>query len=259
MCSTLRNRFGIPGAISVIALVFAMFGGAYAASNSSGGGKATASAKAKRGPKGATGPAGPAGAKGDAGAAGANGTNGSGGVSATTESFNGAAHGCTEGGVVVKSASPETVVCNGKKGTHGTNGTNGSPWTAGGTLPVGSTETGSWSFRERTAEYVFAFAPVSFAIPLAGEIDETHVHYETEENFGTFCTGTAANPTAPSGELCVYQFFAEGQAAFAGIFSDLSEAGLARGAGAAGAFIRFTDLPNLEEGGKAAGTFAVTG
>ena len=48
MFSTLRNRFGIPGVISVIALVFAMFGGAYAASNSSGGGKATASAKAKK-------------------------------------------------------------------------------------------------------------------------------------------------------------------------------------------------------------------
>ena len=32
MFSTLRTRFGIPGVISVIALVFAMFGGAYAAS-----------------------------------------------------------------------------------------------------------------------------------------------------------------------------------------------------------------------------------
>jgi len=49
MLSPLRNRFGIPGVISVIALVFAMFGGAYAASNSGDGptasGKATASAK----------------------------------------------------------------------------------------------------------------------------------------------------------------------------------------------------------------------
>jgi hypothetical protein len=77
---SLRNRFGIPGVISVIALVFAMFGGAYAATNS--GGKATASAKAKRGPRGPkgpvgpagpAGPTGPAGAKGDAGAQGAEG------------------------------------------------------------------------------------------------------------------------------------------------------------------------------------------
>ena len=67
MFSTLRNRFGIPGVISVIALVFAMFGGAYAASNSSGGGKATASAKAKQGPRGKTGKTGPAGPAGPAG------------------------------------------------------------------------------------------------------------------------------------------------------------------------------------------------
>src|SRR5258706_13999527 len=69
MFSPLSNRFGIPGVISVIALVFAMLGGAYAASNNSGGGKASASAKAKkgpRGPKGATGPAGPAGPSGPA-------------------------------------------------------------------------------------------------------------------------------------------------------------------------------------------------
>ena len=33
MFSTLRTRFGIPGVISVIALVFAMLGGAYAANN----------------------------------------------------------------------------------------------------------------------------------------------------------------------------------------------------------------------------------
>jgi hypothetical protein len=51
MFSTLRTRFGIPGVISVMALVFAMLGGAYAANSPSGGGKATASAKAKKGPR----------------------------------------------------------------------------------------------------------------------------------------------------------------------------------------------------------------
>src|SRR3954453_7338957 len=50
MLSPLRNRFGIPGVISVIALVFAMFGGAYAATNGGDGAKATASAK--QGPPG---------------------------------------------------------------------------------------------------------------------------------------------------------------------------------------------------------------
>jgi hypothetical protein len=61
MLSPLRNRFGIPGVISVIALVFAMLGGAYAASNSNDDGKATASAKkGPRGPRGKPGPPGPA-------------------------------------------------------------------------------------------------------------------------------------------------------------------------------------------------------
>src|ERR1700729_4312957 len=98
MFSTLRTRFGIPGSISVIALVFAMFGGAYAASNSASGGKATASAKAKkgpRGPKGATGPAGPAGPQGPAGPAGAQGPAGAAG----------------KDGVGVTSAPATTVEC----------------------------------------------------------------------------------------------------------------------------------------------------
>jgi hypothetical protein len=79
MFSVLKNRMGIPGVISVIALVFAMFGGAYAASND---GKATKSAKTKRGPrgpKGAQGPQGspgPQGAKGDKGEPGVNGKDG---------------------------------------------------------------------------------------------------------------------------------------------------------------------------------------
>jgi hypothetical protein len=61
MLSHLRSRFGIPRVISVIALVFAMLGDAYAATNSSSGGKATASAKGKQGPRGKTDKTGPAG------------------------------------------------------------------------------------------------------------------------------------------------------------------------------------------------------
>jgi hypothetical protein len=131
MLSPLRNRFGIPGVISVIALVFAMIGGAYAASSDNGG-KATSSAKAKKGPRGpkgpkgdtgpagAQGPAGPAGAKGDTGA---NGNNGTAGTSAEATSFAGSNGTCTEGGIEVKSAQPAVLVCNGKKGNNGTAGT----------------------------------------------------------------------------------------------------------------------------------------
>jgi hypothetical protein len=82
MFAVFRSKFGIPGVISVMALVFAMIGGAYAAS-SDGGGEATASAKkgkqgkpGKRGPTGATGATGPAGPQGAAGAKGDDGANG---------------------------------------------------------------------------------------------------------------------------------------------------------------------------------------
>jgi hypothetical protein len=159
MLSPLRNRFGIPGVISVIALVFAMFGGAYAATNT--GGKATSSAKAKkgpRGPKGATGPAGPqgpvgpAGAKGDNGAAGSNGSNGTDGKGAEAVSFTGSKGPiggvtCTAGGLEVKSASATTLVCNGKPGTNGQTG-----FTE--TLPPGKTETGAWAIGELPGQVV---------------------------------------------------------------------------------------------------------
>jgi hypothetical protein len=234
MFSTLRTRFGIPGVISVMALVFAMFGGAYAASNSSDGGKATASAKAKkgpRGPKGATGPAGPAGpagpqgpagaagAKGDAGSPGSAGAPGAPGSSVTSISFEGTDEPdeaeCEEaGGVEFKSASPTPdYACN------GANGANGNPWTAGGTLPVGATETGSWSISATPAgtpitgepEVHVAAAPISFPIPLSAPITEaSHTIFVPEGDTTTaHCSapplnGTAEDPKAESGYLCAY-------------------------------------------------------
>jgi hypothetical protein len=211
MFSTLRNRFGIPGVISVIALVFAMFGGAYAASNTSGGGKATASAKAKAGPRGKTGktgPAGPAGPQGPAGANGkdgANGTNGSAGApgkSAETASFTGEAHGCKEGGIEVKSASPVAFACNGVKGTNGTTG-----FTE--TLPGGKTETGAWTMgpfygppAPPVGFHIETFVPISFPIPLGTKVP---VHFLKDEEAATpECPGNFEEPIAAKGNLCVY-------------------------------------------------------
>jgi hypothetical protein len=226
MLSPLRNRFGIPGVISVIALVFAMFGGAYAATNS--GGKATSSAKAKkgpRGPRGKTGPAGPAGPQGPAGANGkdgANGSNGADGVSVTTTTFATNKNGCFEGGVEVKSASPTVSVCNGEEGEPGLEGPpgpEGSPWTDGGTLPTGETETGRWAMGGFSSSFSEIFAPVSFPIPLAAPLDADHVRVlapaiekeilispegEFEEVTPTKCLGTEQVPTAATGYLCVY-------------------------------------------------------
>lgn len=144
MLSLLRRRVTYANVAMTLALVFAMAGGAFAASHA-------AKAKPKKhkssvlitstkqisnsvlnalkgkigpvgpaGPEGKPGPQGPQGPQGLPGAAGkngTNGTNGTNGVSATTESFTGKAHGCEAGGVVVKSASPEEAVCNGTNGT----------------------------------------------------------------------------------------------------------------------------------------------
>lgn len=259
MFSTLRNRFGIPGVISVIALVFAMFGGAYAASNSSGGGKATASAKAKkgpRGPKGATGPAGPAGSagpagpKGDAGADGSNGAAGSAGAAGKNvtlaEELPGA--NCAEGGTKVEvegAPASKRYVCNGEAGPQGNSG---SPWTAGGTLPNGSTETGSWS-----STAAFDYVSISFPIPLANALEAGKVHYQGEANFASTCTGSAAAPTAPSGQLCVYVALAINQK-----INEILNVGTGEaGAGKAGAVVS-TEATSAQ-GPTILGTWAVTG
>jgi len=276
---SLRNRFGIPGVISVIALVFAMFGGAYAASNDSGSGKATASAKAKQGPRGPrgktgpAGPAGPAGAKGDTGAKGDKGDGGSAGSngkSAEAVSFLGKKEigtvKCEEGGLEVKSASATTLVCNGKKGTNGSNGTQGpkgDPWTAGGTLPSGSTEAGSWSALigpDLGGGEGGATTSISFPIPLADELDDQHVPVvgkgatppaECDDGVGT--ASGPKHPEADSGFLCV---FIASAPASAGAFPGKSgSSGFEFGASTTGAVLHIGGTAEEE----VAGTFAVTG
>ena len=234
MFSPLRNRFGIPGVISVIALVFAMFGGAYAATNS--GGKATSSAKAKKGPRGPrgpkgdtgpVGPAGPAGAKGDTGANGSNGSPGADGKSVTGVPI-AAGGACGPGvtGFAYTLNGVTTNVCNGKNGTNGQTG-----FTS--TLPPGKPETGAWAFGELVAGEGGEFpqvvrVPISFAIPLTEDLvgeecntnppsSSCHVHYinaegkeqinavtAIEPSVAGACLGTAKEPTAAPGNLCVY-------------------------------------------------------
>ena len=138
--------------IALLALVFAITGGAFAAT---GGGspshatltasvaKSKAKAKTKAGPRGpagkngtngtngapgATGPAGPTGPAGGTGPTGGPGTNGE-SVKVTAEGK------CTK----FSNASGEGKACEGKEGKPGTTGFTKE-------LPSGATETGSWSF-----------------------------------------------------------------------------------------------------------------
>ena len=281
MFSPLRNRFGIPGVISVIALVFAMLGGAYAASNDSGSGKATASAKkgprGPRGPRGPAGPAGPqgpvgpAGAKGDTGAAGSNGSNG---TSVTSEEFGtGGKDGkCVGvGGVKFTSGSGGAYACNGAKGANGQTG-----FTE--TLPGEKTETGAWSFGEISegaippaGPFHSLFIPISFSIPLAAELDGTKVHYinsEGKEVKGGFaeeevenppnCTGSAAHPTAAPGHLCIYTG-AISQAKGSSFWIKKLDESEVTGASTAGAVIRFIKIEaSVGNGGTGWGSWAVT-
>jgi hypothetical protein len=207
MFSTLRTRFGIPGVISVMALVFAMFGGAYAANNSaSGGGKATASAKAKKGPrgpkgaKGDTGPAGPQGPVGSAGAAGAKGDKGDTGAAGS----------------------------NGSNGTQGEQGEPGEPGEPGPTgpegvcstencvLPSGATLKGTWTLppTTTTAANENLYVAISSSIPIGTPVFAQSVApgaADPNQIFG--CTGTAEHPTieptssVPAGAalICVYE------------------------------------------------------
>jgi hypothetical protein len=276
MFSTLRTRFGIPGVISVIALVFAMFGGAYAASNSSNGGKATASAKAKkgpRGPKGATGPAGPAGpqgpagAKGDTGANGANGSPGAAGTSVTSEEFTGTKEGhCSEGGSKFTAGATKTYACNGAEGEPG------DPWTVGGTLPPGASETGTWAVGEVTAgskplgSNGVLRVPISFPVPLAAGLPAENVHFinlagkevvevgVTENVSHPACPGTVEEPSAAPGHLCVYT----GYNSFDLITSQNNQITSAKNSGGTSTAGAILLLHPIEEESAAEGAWAVT-
>ena len=271
MFSPLRNRFGIPGVISVIALVFAMLGGAYAASDN-GSGNATASAKAKKGPpgprgkRGKTGPAGPAGPQGPAGPAGAKGDNGTNGQNGEDgldgadgdDGTNGknvevgtAGAECPNGGATVQVAgepSTKKAVCNGEDGEGGEGG--GFPET----LPAGKTETGAWTLvGNNNAEGMAAFG---WSIPLTpADAAAITVHFTDLDGDAT-CTGTINEPTAPAGKLCMYESPESNLGESPDVYPpDFSEGEGAPKVGIGGALLYNGGLSATEH---ALGTFAIT-
>jgi hypothetical protein len=170
----LHDRFGTVGVIlGMLALIVALGGSAFAAKSGLSQPEKkliTKEAKkwgkkfAKPGSPGAAGPegaAGPGGAKGDTGPQG-----------------------------------PQ-----GPQGPEGAKGPEGSPWTAGGTLPSGATETGTWSFEAADPAFNLIKTNISFSIPLAGPLPASNVHIAPEP---TNCPGTVTEPEAAPGHLCVY-------------------------------------------------------
>jgi hypothetical protein len=261
MFSVLRSRLSYANVVATLALLFAMSGGALAASKflitSTKQIKPSVLAQlkgrnGKNGAQGLAGPAGPAGTAGPQGPAGANGkdgTSGTNGTGATTASFSGSQHGCKEGGLEVKSASAATFVCNGEKGANGLTG-----FTE--TLPSGKTETGTWSVNlGKAAEEELVLEPISFPIKLSAGGESVYLNaQETSTEAGTGgCTGSVAEPTAPAGKLCLYTLEEEVE----GLQSKVKT--LFEGTnryGAPGAFLEFL----IQSGGNAHayGSWAVT-
>jgi hypothetical protein len=232
------------------------------------------------GTNGTNGKDGAPGAKGENGTDGTDGENGKSVVSVT-------ASGCTAGGFgyEIEGSLVKHSVCNGEEGEAGEDGENvtntaisanpanahckeggaelkvgagtptyactGSPWTAGGTLPANSTEEGAWAFTVAAENNEFqkylGRAGISFGIPLASE--PTTVLLKEGEGGTTECPGTAEEPKAKSGFLCVYTELAAG----------LNQALLGASGSKFGAIVGFTGIQASEQGGMAFGSWAVTG
>jgi hypothetical protein len=267
MLSAIRRRITPATVIATVALVFAMTGGAFAAghylitSTKQISPKVLKALRGAPGAKGATGSAGPAGAvgaggtgpagpQGPAGPGGPAGSPGANGTSVTSATVGKGAV-CKEGGSEFTSASGKTSACNGEKGKEG------SPWTAGGFLPSGKSETGVWGLSQLPKEAGFGkvHIPISFPIPLETALGESEVHIIGEsEAGGPGCEGgTSEAPTAQKGNLCIYIAHADNMTPADLVVGnlELSEPG----AGKTGAAISDTTLP---EGADATGEWVVT-
>jgi hypothetical protein len=253
-----HDRFGTAGVvIGVIAMIAALGGTALAASKLNSTqkkevkriAKAEAQKYANSNP-GAPGSNGTNGKDGAQGIQGIQGQDGSDGKSVEVGTENAGTTNCEErGGVTVKveGSSIAKYACNGKEG---------SPWTAGGTLPEGAMESGTWWMKATgTNENV---APLSFPIPLSpADAAAISVHV-TDADGDETCEGSVNAPTAFEGELCVY----------VGPSSGSTQPGLGTesvykpdystpGVGTSGGFI-FAESFNPSTGSYVGGSFAVT-
>jgi hypothetical protein len=199
MFDAIRTRINATTVLAGLALVFAMTGGAYAAkkylitSTKQISPSVLKSLQGKAGPVGAPGAAGAQGAQGAQGPAGAAGAKGeTGGQGAQGEK--------------------------GEKGTTGAAGAKGAMGATGATgftetLPSGKTETGSWVMRNGSG----GAAALEFNIPLAapfeggGNVQYNREGFPTGASAGEKenCPGTAAEPKAKKGFLCVYTGWGE--------------------------------------------------
>lgn len=214
MIAGVRRHASYANVAATLALVFAMSGGAFAASHylisstKQISPKVLTALRGKRGPSGATGAVGTPGANGTNGANGKDGTNGQNGTPGQSVSASEVALGvgaCAgQGGSEFKAGATTTFACNGKEGAEGQQG---SPWTAGGTLPSGASEKGQWALSDVTAATgEERIVPLSFPIPLAATIAGAQAHFiAAGATVPHGCLGTVEAPQAEPGFLCVFE------------------------------------------------------
>jgi hypothetical protein len=214
MFSRIRRHVSYANVIAVIALVFAMTGGAYAAKKYLITSTSQIKPSVLKSLQGKTGPAGAAGPQGPQGPAGANGENGKPGKDG----------GPGENG---RPGGPGPTGPTGGKGTTGVTGAAGVTGPEGVcskancTLPSGATETGTWNTTvygiNNEGETIRSAIP--FPVPLA-TLSENAFYCNREQTTaeageclnastdvvepGSGCKGTLGEPVAPAGVLCIY-------------------------------------------------------
>lgn len=207
MSQKVRKHLTPSTMIALLALVFAMTGGAFAASSDGGGSgsKASAStgraasvtslvavaAKSKAKPKAKAGPRGPAGPKGATGATGATGPAGAAGTAGAT-------------GPAGAQGPAGPTGATGPAGAEGKEGTTG--FTV--TLPKGKTLTGDWAVEADLPGTGLAegsaATTISFGIPLETAPEKVFIKVGEEPLSGSGCTGNVKEPGAEPGHLCVF-------------------------------------------------------
>ena len=193
--ASLNRRTGPAGLIvAVLALVIALAGGAYAASGaltSKQKKEVRKIAKQVAGQPGANGTNGSNGAQGPAGPQGPAGADGAG---VTSKTLNPGNPKCPQGGSEFTSASGKTYACAGKEGKSG----------FAAELPAGQTSTGAWTTDMGAEGQILFFAAISFPYPVSESGYPVHFIPIGGTPPAT-CPGSAAEPAAEAGNVCVYQ------------------------------------------------------
>jgi hypothetical protein len=245
--SKIGSRLTFANITATLALVFAMSGGALAATHYLLNSTKQINPKVLRALKGQSGVAGPKGSQGVAGTPGTQGPEGKGGAGAngvgvTSREFEGAAGDCMEGGSEFTAANGTTFACNGKEGREGREpkkGPEGPSWPS--SLPSEATEMGTWGFVSNAEG--LTRVPLSFSVPTKEPLEPTLGKGPVEllEPLATDpnCPGTVAKPKADPGFICVYSEQLE---------DPLSGEGPVRASGVVLIFKSNSTAPKIDEG-----------